>query len=248
LIVISEQFKETYIRDRKIPENKITVIPNWINDSQVITSAHGDYIRTKHNIPADAFLVIYGGNIGVAAGMENLLEAFQNLLPQENIYLLLAGAGSNLLSCLELIRERKLDNVKIHSPWQESDTFAVLSAADLCILPTQGKQSLVSVPSKLLSYMLTGRCVLAAAAPESEIARILLDSQAGWVISTNDPNALADSISEISRLPSYERDSRGAAGRNFVLKNFSMSQNLQKVVEILVQQEKCRQNSTYAIW
>ena len=176
LIVISERFREVYVSDRRIPKDKIAVVPNWIDDSQAMVTSPAEDIRKKHDVPADAFLVIYGGNIGTAAGMENLLEAFQHLLPQNNIYLLLAGAGSSLPNCLDLIREHQLERVKIHSPWQVSDTYTLLSAADLCILPTQGEQSLVSVPSKLLSYMLAGRCILALAAPEFETARILLDS------------------------------------------------------------------------
>ena len=248
LIVISEQFKETYVRDRRNPEHKITVIPNWINEFQAVPIAHSDCIRKKHNIPADAFLVIYGGNIGMAAGLENLIEAFQYLLSQENIYLLVAGAGSSLVNCVDLIQKRGLKRVKIHSPWQDSDTFALLRAADLCVLPTQGAQSLVSVPSKLLSYMLAGRCVLALAAYESETARILLDSQAGWVISTNNATSLADYISEISRLSPEERQKIGEAGRSFVLKHFSTGKNLPKVVELLVQQgNQSEQNSSYAV-
>lgn len=248
LIVISEQFKEIYIQDRGIPENKITVIPNWINDSQLYITPPGEQIRRKHNIPTDAFLVIYGGNIGVAAGLENLLEAFRYLRSQENIYLLLAGSGSSLPNCVDLIREYQLERVKIHSPWESSDTYTLLSAADLCILPTKGEQSLVSVPSKLLSYMFAGRCVLAQAAPESETTRILQDSQAGWVISKNDAISLADCISGISKLSSEERDQRGAVGRSFVLKHFATSKNLPQVVELLVQKGiHHEQNSSYAI-
>jgi glycosyltransferase involved in cell wall biosynthesis len=115
-------------------------------------------------------------------------------------------------------------------------------------LPTQGEQSLVSVPSKLLTYMMAGRCVLALASPESEIARIVTDSQAGWAIAASDTETLGHCISEISRLPSDERDRRGQAGRSFVLKHFSASENLPKVVELLVHHGKrSEQNSPYAI-
>ncbi len=238
LIVISEQFKQTYVCDRGIAEHKITVIPNWSEDSPLAASFDADDIRIKHNIPNDAFLVVYGGNIGVAAGVEGLIDAFQFLKQQENIYLLIAGAGSSLRNCSDLICKYQLERVKIHSPWQTSDTFPVLSAADLCILPTQGEQSLVSVPSKLLSYMMAGRCVLALASPESETARIISDSGAGWVISTNNSLTLANTITEISRLLEYERDQRGQAGRRFVDQHFSKAKNLARAVEALVQQSK----------
>jgi colanic acid biosynthesis glycosyl transferase WcaI len=249
LIVISERFKEIYVKDRGIPEGKIAVIPNWIDESLVVSSIPHDDIRIGHNIPADAFLVVYGGNIGKAAGMKNLIEAFRHLQEQENIYLLLAGAGNSLPECRDLIQKHQLRRVKIHSPWPASDTYTLLSAADLCILPTQGEQSLVSVPSKLLSYMQACRCVLALASPESETARVLQDSKAGWVISTDDPVSLAEAIYEISCLSKDERNKPGEEGGKYVYKHFSTGRNLPKVVALLVHKGRWgEQNSPHASW
>jgi colanic acid biosynthesis glycosyl transferase WcaI len=235
LIVISETFKETYVCDRRIAENKITVIPNWIDDIQDISSVSGVEIRKMHDIPNNAFLVVYGGNIGVAAGVESLIDAFRYLSPEENIYLLVAGAGNSLSNCLQQIQTHKLKNVKIHSPWPASETFTVLSVADLCILPTQGEQSLVSVPSKLLTYMMAGRCVLALASAESETARLITKSGAGWVISACDSRTLGNSIYNISILPIAERQRRGQAGHRFVVENFAKRATINRVVELLVQ-------------
>ena len=241
IIVISEKFKEIYIHDRHVPEGKIAVIPNWIDDIKMITTSTSVDIRKIHNIPTDAFLVVYGGNIGAAAGVEQLIEAFHYLPSQENIYLLLAGAGSNLSNCMLLIEKYQLERVIIHSPWLTPDTYTILSTADLCVLPTQGEQSLVSVPSKILSYMLAGRCVLAVASPSSEAARVITDSQAGWVISTNDPISLSGQINDISKIPADELNRRGQAGRSFVLKNFSAREHLSKVIELIVQHGKSRE-------
>jgi colanic acid biosynthesis glycosyl transferase WcaI len=234
LIVISQRFKDVYVTDRQVPEQKIAVIPNWIDESQGVITSRVGYFRKKYNIPAHAFLLVYGGNIGKAAGVEQLIFALKQLLLQEHIYFLLAGAGSSLPNCLDLIQQYQLDQVKIHSPWDATDTFTLLSEADLCLLPTQGNQSLVSVPSKLLSYMLAGRCVLALAAPESEITRILTDSQAGWVVSTDDIDSLSSCIKGITELSAAELERRGKAGRTFAQKYFSKSQNLSRVSEILV--------------
>jgi colanic acid biosynthesis glycosyl transferase WcaI len=249
LVVISERFKDVYVADRQISEEKISVIPNWIDESPALLSALSEDIRILHNIPASGFLVIYGGNIGKAAGMLNLIEAFHHLQEQENIYLLLAGAGNSLPECLDMVQKYQLSRVKIHSPWPASDTIGVLRAADLCILPTQGEQSLVSVPSKLLSYMLAERCVLALVSPESETARILQDSQAGWVISTQDPVFIAETIHKISCLSPDERNKPGEAGGKYVRNHFSTSSNLPKVVELLLQKgRKSQRNSPDGAW
>ena len=233
LIVISEKFKETYISDRGIPEDKITVIPNWIDDSTSTTVSRCEEIRKNHGIPKDAFLVVYGGNIGVAAGVENLLDAFRHLKQQEDMYLLIAGAGSNLSNCLAWIQRHELERVKIHSPWDASDTYTVLGAADLCVLPTHGEQSLVSVPSKLLTYMMAGRPVLALAVPESETARIIRDSQTGWVISESNAETVRRWIHEISMSPKDELNHRGQAGYDYAMRHFSKRENVSEVINLL---------------
>ena len=235
LIVISEQFKKIYVQDREIQAEKIHVIPNWIDHDQVPVDHQNYSIRQQHNIPKDAFLVVYGGNIGVAAGVDVVIRAFQRLLDKENIYLLIAGDGSMLPECQRLVNQNNLTRVKFHSSWPAQETLTLLKTADLLILPTRGEQAFVSVPSKLLSYMLSGCCILVTAPVGSEVAGIMASSGAGWVISTNDIGALANSISEISRLSLDERGGRGQAGRNFVLKHFSKSTNVTKVVEILEQ-------------
>ena len=130
---------------------------------------------------------------------------------------------------------KNLFRIKFHSPWLNQETLTVLMAADLLVLPTRGEQALVSVPSKLLSYMLSGCCILAMAPSNSEIAGIITSSGAGWVNSTNDFGALATCISEISDLSLDERCRRGQAGRDFVLTHFSKSTNITEVVKILNQ-------------
>ncbi len=233
LIVISEPFKRIYVQDRGIQEEKIHVIPNWIDFDQG-TLAHQDFlIRQHHDIPEDAFLVIYGGNVGVAAGVDVVVRAFQRLLDKENIYLMIAGDGSMLPECRRLVEEDNLMRVKFHSPWFVQDTFTVLRSADLLVLPTRGQQAFVSVPSKLLSYMLSGRCILAAASIDSEIARIISSSSAGWIISPDNCEALAMSIKQISELPPEERNKHGKAGHDFASQHFSKKINLAKIVKLL---------------
>lgn len=233
LIVISERFRQTYIHDRGVPKDRIVVIPNWIDDAQTIDVSATENIRKTHGIPKDAFVAVYGGNIGVAAGVEFLIDAFRHLISHENIYLLIAGSGSDLSNCRELIQTHALTHVKIHSPWQTLETFPVLLAADLCILPTQGEQSLVSVPSKLLTYMLAGRPVLALASPESDTAKVMNESRAGWVVSDITPLSLANTIIKVSKLSREECERYGQLGRSHALNQFTKKVNLSKVINFL---------------
>lgn len=244
LIVISEQFKRLYLRDRNLSSEKVHVVPNWIDEKESVLDRPSSSIRTQYGIPQDAFLVVYGGNIGKAAGMDRVVQAFADMLEYKEIYLLIAGDGSNFDSCKELAQSSRNDRILFHRPWLADETSRILSAADLCILPTQGEQSRVSVPSKLLSYMLASRPVLALALRDSDVARIITDSACGWVISPGDSEELAEQIIKISQLSRDSLRRRGVAGRNFARRHFSKSANLPKIIEILEKASNNGRNNT----
>jgi colanic acid biosynthesis glycosyl transferase WcaI len=147
--------------------------------------------------------------------------------------LLVAGSGSQLLPCQRLAQQCG-DRVQFHSPWNTSDhPEKVLLAADLLVLPTRGQQSLASVPSKLLSYMLSGRPILAAALPNSDLANLIIQSGCGWVVDPDRPDLLAEKVREIKKLESDDLNRLGQLGRSYVLQHFSKDICLPKAINIL---------------
>ena len=178
VIVISESFAEVYRNRRGVPADRVHVIPNWVDERAISSDSDGAEIRAEMGIPADAFLMVYGGNVGVAAGLEGVIQAFDTWpLDTPKPYLLVAGAGASLDACRTLAARVASDHVRFLTPWPTEKTGPVLSAADVLVLPTQGAQSLVSVPSKLISYMLSGRPVIAQAIPGSDLAHTVEDAR-----------------------------------------------------------------------
>ena len=99
LIVISDQFRETYRVDRGVPAERIHVLQNWGETSSVNVDARGAYgLRQKYGILDHTTLAVYAGNIGAAAGVETAIKAFEYLWNDENICMLIAGVGSSLAS------------------------------------------------------------------------------------------------------------------------------------------------------
>lgn len=233
LVVISEQFRQIYLQDRGIPLHKVHLVPNWMDEKKVQTGAQENNIRRLHGIPEEAFLVVYAGNVGFAAGVETVIRAFQNVGSESPLHLLIAGEGSMLEACRRMAGKLGDHRVAFHHPWPVEETSSVLSAADLFVLPTQGSQSLVSVPSKLISYMLASRPVLATAAPGSEVAHVISESGSGWVAAPDEPEELAELMKRISLLPKDELATRGRAGREFALRCYSRDANLNKLIEVL---------------
>ncbi len=233
VIVISERFAQIYRNDRKVPTERVRVVPNWIDDRFITAAEHADGFRAERNIPAGAFLIVYGGNIGMAGGVETVIEAFRHLQDNGQVHLLVAGEGSNLAACRSLAREVSPGQISFHTPWPAEETSKVLGAADVLILPTRGSQSLVSMPSKLISYMLAARPIIALSLPQADLAEMVERSGCGWVVEPDRPDLLATKIKEAMASSSATLVQRGKAGREFALRQLAREECLPRVIEIV---------------
>jgi colanic acid biosynthesis glycosyl transferase WcaI len=223
-----------------VPE-RLHVVPNWV-DSKSVTpdDDRANEFRANRNIPHDAFVIVYGGNVGTAAGVETVIESFRYLTNDRKVYLIIAGAGSNLVACQQLAKKIDRQRIVFHIPWPVEETSMTLGAADVLVLPTRGRQSLVSVPSKLISYMLAARPVIALALPQSDLARIIERSGCGWIVEPDQPEQLAVKVEEVMAMEPAELTGLGQAGREFALRHLTREVCLPRVIDVLevVQQEE----------
>ncbi len=234
LVVPTPSFARTYQAERGVDRERIHHVPNWQSGQFVVPDdGAGVDCRKRLNIPASATVVLYGGNIGVAAGVENLIKSFQFLADQPDLYLVIAGAGNQLQACRRLAQDMQHPRILFYTPWPVAETSALLSAADILALPTQGGQSLASIPSKLITYMLAKRPIVALALPESDLAIIIDQSQCGWWLPPDQPESLAKLIRATLNLPPEELNRRGQAGRGFALANLTRDVCLPQIVQLL---------------
>ena len=111
----------------------------------------------------------------------------------------------------------------------------MLQMADVLLLPTKGKQSLNSIPSKLIAYFLSGRPVIAAVLPESDTGMAVLRSGAGWVVDPDSVDLMAEAIVAASGQATESLSQMGSAGREYAIQNFTRESNLPRVIHIVEQ-------------
>ncbi|MBN2345268.1 MAG: glycosyltransferase family 4 protein [Candidatus Aminicenantes bacterium] len=234
VIVISERFAAIYREQRRVAGARIHVVPNWADDLQPETDAERlSRFRERLEIPPRARIFAYGGNVGTAAGVENLIQAVRLLPAGDRFHLLIAGEGSRLEHCRALAEETACRDVTFHAPWRSDETALVLGLAEVLLLPTQGRQSYASVPSKLVSYWLAGRPVIAQACPGSSLADVLEKAGGGWLVAPGRPELLAAKIREVLEMNAAEVRRRGEAGRHFALRNLTRAACLPRVLDVM---------------
>ena len=179
VVCISTRFADHYRRTRGVETSRIYVVPNWRSaEGTEEEPGSAAACRDRLGISRDAFLVIYGGNVGISAGVEQVIEAFRELGDTPEIHLLVAGAGASLDACRRLAAEVAPSRMHFEERW--TGTMSVLHAADIAVLPTLAAQSMVSVPSKLISYLLAARPVAATALPDPIPRRRFWRARQAW--------------------------------------------------------------------
>jgi colanic acid biosynthesis glycosyl transferase WcaI len=233
LVVISERFAQIYKQDRGVATQRIHIVPNWTEERDMCGALDADAFRGGKRIPPDAFLVVYSGNVGFASGIDKVVEAWGLLAGEHSGWLLVAGEGGLLSACRALAADLGTERIVFHSPYPVEDTPSVLASAELLLLPTRGHQSLYSVPSKLISYMLAGKPILCQASPESDLAKAVEAADCGWVVEPDRLELFAAAIEQIRTSPAAERERRGRAGEQFARQNFSKSALLPRIISII---------------
>ena len=232
IIVLSESHARLYSQIRAVLPSKIRVIPNWVDQNSIVLMDKNDY-RNEAGISPGAFVFVYGGNIGKAAGVETIIEAMKKFRSDKEVVLIVAGSGSELTNCQKAAVEVDHARILFHTPWKPEETSRVLAAADVLILPTRGTQSLVSVPSKLLSYLLASKPVLAMVLPKSDTAKVIEDAGCGWVVPPENSELLVEKLLDIANTPLVLLVEIGQAGRDYALDHFTTEKSLPILIDIL---------------
>ena len=232
IIVISEDFKRN-IMAKGVPEEKIVVVYNWVDQNAVVHVDRADNkLIAKYNIDPSKFYIEYSGNIGLTQNMDMLLDVMKDLKASHpEIGLILVGEGAYKKQVEEIVKRDSLTNV-IMLPFQPyEDISHVFSLGDVGLIISKPGVGANSVPSKTWSIMSASRPVLANF-DENEIKSILSDNNCGIFTKAGDKDAFKNAIIKL-----YEnRDlckEYGRNGREFIMKNLTREVGTQKYVDVI---------------
>lgn len=232
IVGISEGFRR-YLLNLGVKQERVAVVHNGA-DPEMFAAAEADAgFREAHDLDGK-FVVGYTGNIGLAQGIETLLEASEALQGQP-VKFLLVGEGTDKRRLHTLSRTRGLANVEFLDGVPRERVAPILASCDAFLLILRRDPLFeITVPSKLYEYMAAGKPILCSVGGEA--AELVATSHCGIAVAPSDPAALAGAVEKLRADPSLCRK-MGEMGMRCARETFSRDQlmaNYARLVEGLV--------------
>lgn len=208
---------------------KIEYHPLWI-DTEVFhpDPAGAAQVREQYGW-GEKFVVLYGGNIGLAQGLDVLVEAARLLREHPDIHFVIVGSGVEKENLERLVGDYGLTNFEFIGQQPKDQVLAYFAAADLLFAHLKAAPHRVgTVPEKILAYMACGRPVLMAA-QEGAAADVIREHGCGVTAPADNPEAVAQAVLALRRRRP-ELNEMGARGRQATEQHFA-GPNVLKAME-----------------
>jgi colanic acid biosynthesis glycosyl transferase WcaI len=215
VIVIGRDAEKLLLRYGGMRPDKIRFIPNWTTLTPCVRPVSPDNPFRKSI--AARYVVGLSGNLGFTHDPDIVFEAARLLRDEADIHFLLSGWGIGFERLKEMQSATPLANVTLVERVADSDLDALLSSADVWLIPYRKDVAGVSVPSRFYNLLAAGRSVILVSEPEAEAALTVKENGLGWVVTPGRPDQLADAI----RLASHSQDAAMAERAVAAARTFS---------------------------
>lgn len=195
-VVLGQRMQE-FLVSQGIPQDHLTVIPNWAPKGLAPYTSKTNYLRGQWNL-TDRFVIAYAGNLGRVHEFETLLSAAQILQHEHRFAFLFVGGGAKLQAVRDRVTALNIDNVTFQDYQPRARLAESLSVADVHIVSLKPEFEALVVPSKIYGIAAVARPAVFIGAADGEVANILGEHAFGYSVVCNNAETLATLIKQIA--------------------------------------------------
>jgi glycosyltransferase involved in cell wall biosynthesis len=207
---------------------KLEVLQNWLDKP---AQAHCP-IRISESPLAGRKVFVYAGNMGVAQGMDILVDLAEGLRSRTEVGFLFVGRGSDATRLKTAAKDRNLNNVMFHDeidPDEIPDLYAQCSTGIVALDPRHKSHK---IPGKFLTYMQSGLPVLANVNAGNDLAQMIREERVGQVCESNRVEDLLQLTHKL--LTQIESDGQlSARCRSLFEREFAVEKTVHQIVAAL---------------
>lgn len=175
------------------PGKRVEVLPNWLTQA-----APGECcIDISSTALSGRKIFVYAGNMGVAQGMDILLDVAAKLSERRDIGFVFVGRGSEAARMRDEAARRLLDNVLFFDEVSPDEISGLYAQCAIGLVALDPRHRTHNIPGKFLSYMHCGIPVLASVNPGNDLVDLIEREGVGAAVVTYDASELAERALEL---------------------------------------------------
>jgi colanic acid biosynthesis glycosyl transferase WcaI len=214
IVVISEGF---------VPEvspwaKTVSVIENWASPAEVMVGQKDNCWARTHGLDQD-FVFLYSGTLGRKHNPALLLKLAQQCQPGQSVAIVGQGVGKDHLEALTTLERPCALRLFPLQPVEQLTN--VLATADVLVATIEEDAGKFAVPSKIQSYLCSGRPILLAAPRDNAAVRNIRLANAGIVVEPSDEAGFMAGARRLFEDAPYRRQ-LGANGRVYAEQTFNL--------------------------
>jgi len=200
IVALSPGMKKGIVR-AGVPADKVTVIPNASDLDLFSPDIDGSEQRLRLGLK-DRFAAIYFGAMGLANGLEYVIEAARILAERDNnnIVTVLLGSGGKRAELEKMVIEYELKNVVFSNPAPDKERLAqTIAGCDVCLTIYRATKEHTWSPNKMFDALAAGKPVLINV--PGWLGETIEKNNCGRCLDAHRPEMLADALEELAANP-----------------------------------------------
>ena len=233
IVVVTPAFKEHLIHRWRVPSEKIDIVENGVETDLFAPQPEAANHALRKTLGAEGkYVACYIGTLGIAHGLETLLDAATRLRRENpSVMFLIIGEGAEKVRIKTLAHNQGLGNICFLDQQPRETIPGFISASDACLVLLKKTDVFKTViPTKLLEFMACARPVILGV--DGQARQIVEEAEAGIVIEPENAEALTQSIQQLAANRELGAE-LGRKGREYIVRNLSRRQTAEKYLKIL---------------
>jgi putative colanic acid biosynthesis glycosyltransferase WcaI len=195
---------KTRLMERDVEEEKLFVVENWADEEIFRPIDYDIDLAKKHNLQ-DKFIVMFAGNMGIAQGLDNIIESAKLCKDITDVHYVFVGDGACLQAIKQqVIKDSELNNVSFIDRKPLNEMASYFSLANVLLVTLRDDPLFeITLPSKTQAYLACGKPIIIV--KRGEDAKMLNEKGCALNCEPDNPEALADTVKQMFDMSLDER-------------------------------------------
>jgi glycosyltransferase involved in cell wall biosynthesis len=207
--------------------NKTELLYNWASNTPLTTKINK--YKKLYNLE-NKIVYFYGGNMGHAQDMMNIVRLAQNMKNHPDAHFVLVGAGDEVELIKNKIVEDDIKNITLLPSVNQEEFKEMLSEFDIGLFTLNYNHQTHNFPGKLLGYMCESKAILGSVNPNNDLKDVIESANAGYISITGQDELLYENA--VKLLDEKTRINMGENANNLLDRLFTVKSIAKQILSI----------------